>query len=183
MHLYVLKRILAVVPVLLGLTVIVFLIMALIPGDSGHRHPGVVRDAGERGQAEPRPRPRPAAGPALPHLAGEPPAGGPRPLLQPRPAGARRGAGAVLRDAGPRGRGVRPVHALGAADRHLDGGPAVRLDRPDPHLRRADRHLRPLLLARAAADPALRGGSALAARQRHVRDSTAAGTCPISCAI
>ena len=33
MHLYVLKRILAVVPVLLGLTVIVFLIMALIPGD------------------------------------------------------------------------------------------------------------------------------------------------------
>ena len=33
MHLYVLKRVLAVVPVLLGLTVIVFLIMALIPGD------------------------------------------------------------------------------------------------------------------------------------------------------
>ena len=33
MHLYVLKRILAVVPVLLGLTVIVFLIMTLIPGD------------------------------------------------------------------------------------------------------------------------------------------------------
>lgn len=33
MHVYVLKRILAVVPVLLGLTVIVFLIMALIPGD------------------------------------------------------------------------------------------------------------------------------------------------------
>ena len=33
MHLYVLKRTLAVVPVLLGLTVIVFLIMALIPGD------------------------------------------------------------------------------------------------------------------------------------------------------
>ena len=33
MHVYVLKRILAVVPVLLGLTAIVFLIMALIPGD------------------------------------------------------------------------------------------------------------------------------------------------------
>ena len=33
MHVYVLKRILAVVPVLLGLTVIVFAIMALIPGD------------------------------------------------------------------------------------------------------------------------------------------------------
>lgn len=33
MHAYVLKRILAVVPVLLGLTAIVFLIMALIPGD------------------------------------------------------------------------------------------------------------------------------------------------------
>ena len=33
MHVYVLKRVLAVVPVLLGLTVIVFAIMALIPGD------------------------------------------------------------------------------------------------------------------------------------------------------
>ncbi len=33
MHAYVLKRVLAVVPVLLGLTVIVFAIMALIPGD------------------------------------------------------------------------------------------------------------------------------------------------------
>ena len=33
MHVYVLKRLLAVVPVLLGLTVIVFVIMALIPGD------------------------------------------------------------------------------------------------------------------------------------------------------
>ena len=33
MHVYVLKRVLAVVPVLLGLTVIVFTIMALIPGD------------------------------------------------------------------------------------------------------------------------------------------------------
>ena len=33
MHVYVLKRILAIVPVLLGLTAIVFLIMALIPGD------------------------------------------------------------------------------------------------------------------------------------------------------
>ena len=33
MHVYVLKRILSVVPVLLGLTAIVFLIMALIPGD------------------------------------------------------------------------------------------------------------------------------------------------------
>jgi len=33
MHIYILKRVLAVVPVLLGLTVIVFAIMALIPGD------------------------------------------------------------------------------------------------------------------------------------------------------
>ena len=33
MHAYVLKRVLAVIPVLLGLTVIVFAIMALIPGD------------------------------------------------------------------------------------------------------------------------------------------------------
>ena len=33
MHVYVLQRVLAVVPVLLGLTVIVFAIMALIPGD------------------------------------------------------------------------------------------------------------------------------------------------------
>ena len=33
MHVYILKRVLAVVPVLLGLTVIVFAIMALIPGD------------------------------------------------------------------------------------------------------------------------------------------------------
>ena len=33
MHVYVLKRVLAVVPVLLGLTVVVFAIMALIPGD------------------------------------------------------------------------------------------------------------------------------------------------------
>ena len=33
MHVYVLKRVLAVIPVLLGLTVIVFAIMALIPGD------------------------------------------------------------------------------------------------------------------------------------------------------
>ncbi len=33
MHLYVLKRLLAIVPILIGLTVIVFAIMALIPGD------------------------------------------------------------------------------------------------------------------------------------------------------
>ena len=33
MHLYVLKRLIAIVPVLIGLTVIVFCIMALIPGD------------------------------------------------------------------------------------------------------------------------------------------------------
>ncbi len=33
MHIYILKRVLAVIPVLLGLTVIVFAIMALIPGD------------------------------------------------------------------------------------------------------------------------------------------------------
>jgi len=33
MHIYILKRVFAVVPVLLGLTVIVFAIMALIPGD------------------------------------------------------------------------------------------------------------------------------------------------------
>ena len=33
MHLYVIKRLLAIVPVLIGLTVIVFCIMALIPGD------------------------------------------------------------------------------------------------------------------------------------------------------
>ncbi|WP_422364798.1 ABC transporter permease [Pelagibius sp.] len=33
MHLYVLKRLLAIVPILIGLTIIVFAIMALIPGD------------------------------------------------------------------------------------------------------------------------------------------------------
>ena len=33
MHIYVLQRLLAVIPVLFGLTVIVFAIMALIPGD------------------------------------------------------------------------------------------------------------------------------------------------------
>lgn len=33
MHLYVLKRLLAIIPILIGLTVIVFAIMALIPGD------------------------------------------------------------------------------------------------------------------------------------------------------
>ena len=56
---YILKRLLAAIPVILGITVIAFLIMSLIPGDPALAILGSFANARERRAAEPQPRARP----------------------------------------------------------------------------------------------------------------------------
>ena len=134
MHVYVLKRILAVVPVLLGLTVIVFAIMALIPGDPAIAILGsyatpenVARLNRDLGLDKPLVQQYFIWLENL--LQGD--FGRSYSLNRPVLDEVRERFSATLILAGA---ALVPVHGLGAADRHLDGGPAVRLDGPTPDL-------------------------------------------------
>ena len=128
---YIAKRLLAAIPVLFGLTIIVFLIMAMIPGDpatailGSYATPENVeklnRDLGLD-------KPLLAA---IFHLARQPAARRFRPLLHAQPAGARRGAGALLGDADPRRNVARALLRRRPAGRHRLGGAPVRLGRQD----------------------------------------------------
>ena len=58
MSAYILKRLLAAIPVVFGLSVMVFLVMSLIPGDPALAILGALRDARQRRAHKPRARPR-----------------------------------------------------------------------------------------------------------------------------
>ena len=166
---YIGKRLLIAIPVLIGLSIIVFAMMALIPGDPATAILGsyatpenVERLNRELGLDK-----------SLPEqyfdLARQSASWRFGPLLFAQPAGARRGVRAFRRHADPRRDLAGALLAPRPCRRHRLGGAPVRLDRPHRHLPGADRHLDALLLARPAHDPAVRGRAQMAAGLGHVR--------------
>ena len=165
---YSLRRLLAAVPVLFGLTVIVFLIMAAIPGDPALAILGSFATPENVGGAQGRPRPRPLPARAISHLAGQPRPGRPRPLLQPQPAGHRRGVGALLGYSGARWRCPPAVLGLGPPGGDRRRRQAIRACRQGADVPRPDRHLDAVLLSGPPLDPPVRGRAAPAPGKRHV---------------
>jgi len=66
---YILKRLISAIPVLFGISIIVFIIMAMIPGDPATAILGSYATPRKRGKTQPRPRLGQADGAAILHLA------------------------------------------------------------------------------------------------------------------
>ncbi len=167
---YILKRLISAIPVLLGITVIVFLIMAMIPGDpatailGSYATPDNVeklnRDLGLD---------KPLVTRYFIWLGNMLTGDFGRTFSLNRPVldeiVERFNATLILA-----GRRLRALHASGHSRGRRLGGAPIRVRRQGDHLRRADRHFGAVLLPRHDDDPDVRGEPALAASLGDVRD-------------